>query len=151
MVAVMALTGCSYGSKVMLTEREAAAVEEADILLEAPDKPYRVIAVVSGIAHSSDFLFTRIRTENAALERLKEEAVEAGADGIVQITRETLEGNMVLPYTPWEVSSASGEEALRSPEEKEEWPSALIESYSVVYRGKAIRFVEELEGEVREY
>lgn len=151
MVAVAILAGCSYGSKVMLAERESAPAENTDILLKAPDKPYRVIAVVSGIAHSSDFLFSRARTEKAALERLKEKAVAAGADGVVQVTRETLKGNMVLPYTPWETSSASGEEALQVPEESQPWPSALIESYSVAYRGKAIRFVEDLEGEVREY
>lgn len=121
--AVSILGGCATGATVMLsgaTPESPTAGENVEILEEPLSQPHDVVAVVSGNAYTSDY-FTLDRAERAALQQLKAQAAEAGADAIMELSREGLKQAEVVDAP----SLAS-----------------LFRYESVLLRGKAIKFTE---------
>ncbi len=150
LIAILALivflSGCATGGTVMLSGTPPASptpIEKIEIFLEKPDKKYKVIALITASADTDDFLSVS-HAEKAALEKLKEQAARAGADGIIDIYREVLEGGSVVSSTVW--GSATGTAYGRGgyttgyAHGTGGGFGALFKSYSIGFRAKAIKF-----------
>lgn len=132
------LDGCATGGTVMLSgspPAEPRQVEEIEIYLEKPNRQYKVIAMIIASAETDDFLSVA-HAEKAALEKLKEQAAQAGADGIIDIYREVMQSGAVVSSTAW--GTAHGNDSLVHGTGG--GFGALFRSYSIGFRAKAIKF-----------
>jgi len=123
--------GCATGSTVMLVGNApevSTPVEQVRLFLEPPTRGYTVIAVVQASAESDDFNSISI-AEGAALKKLKEQAAAAGADGVVDIIREIMDGGVVI----YSDSLGDYPRNLHS-------TTTLSRSFSINFRGKAVKF-----------
>ena len=128
--------GCASGSTVMLSgiaPEMPTPLEQIKLFIEPPDQPYAVIALVNATADTEDFRSVA-QAEGAALEKLKEQAAKAGADGVTDIVREMLDGGLVI-YS----------DSLRNyyhEHRNTHSSTTLSRSYAISYKGKAIKFTE---------
>ena len=129
------VAGCATGGTVMLAGKapeKSKATDEVELFLDSPKKPYKVIALVNSSRSGSDLGLS----EGMALEKLKEQAAQAGADGIVEIQREVMDGGAVVSSGAYGRATATENTARASAG----GIGSLIRTYTVVFRGKAIRF-----------
>ena len=127
------LSACATGSTVMLTgdmpEKSLKAKDQIELFVQPPVRAHKVIALVSASASFAGFGGVA-GAEGAALEKLKEQAALAGADGVMEIQREIYLGGVLISST--------------SLDQK---PVGVVKSFGsasafpgVSFRGKAIKF-----------
>lgn len=108
--SVSSFTGCASGSTVMLggaKPAEKIPVEQVRLHLTPPTGHYEDVALIRASANVNDFLSIN-DAEAAALEKLKEQAAEAGADGVVDIQQEVVENGTVVSSSAWGRGRAYG-------------------------------------------
>lgn len=143
------VSGCASfervsGSTVMLKGSPPAmtgVAEDVSIFLEKPEKPFKVIALVTSSVRMDDYASVA-EGEGAALERLKLQAAFAGADGIINITREIMDQGTIVSSTSWTSATAfDGERRFpRSFAGTDYDYTSLYRYYSINFRGEAISF-----------
>ena len=135
-ILVTALTGCATGGTVMLSGKApttpSKTADEVELFLTVPTKPYKVIALINSSRSGSDIGLS----EGMALEKLKDQAAQAGADGIIEIQREVMDGGAVIS------SGAYGQASLNQNNVRASAGGigSLIKTYTIVFRGKAVKF-----------
>ena len=102
--AGLMLAGCSLniytsGSMVMLKGSpptiEQPQTDHIEILLSPPEQAYEVIALVNASADLMDYSFIA-EYEAAVIEELRKQAALAGADALLNITREIVRGDVLV-------------------------------------------------------
>ena len=147
---LLVISGCASfdpvtGSTVMLKgspPAKAADVGNVSIFLERPEKPFNVLALVSSSVRMYDYSSVS-EGEGAALERLKQQAALAGADGIINITREIMDHGTVVQSTAWTSATAIHHGKRGFPHPVDGWDSSqssLYRYFSISFRGEAITF-----------
>lgn len=135
------------GSTVMLKGSPPArpvSVEDVSIFLEPPGKPFSVLALVSSSVRMYDYSSVA-EGEGAALERLKQQAALAGADGVINMTREIMDHGTVVQSTAWTSATAIHHGKRGFPHPVDAWDSSqssLYRNFSISFRGEAIKFSE---------
>ena len=103
MLCVSLVTGCATeGMSIPIGDAQTYAPtvpEYVSILVEAPTKPHKVIALVDGQAATDDYLSTS-RTQAAAVDAMRKEAARLGSHAIVLTARGS------KPYA--QITTASG-------------------------------------------
>lgn len=91
------------GGVVMLSGLKPATpapVETVQLFVTPPNTSYKKIALVtSSVPVSGNYGIAQ--AEAAALEELKKQAASAGADGVIEITREVLSGDTLISTSGW--------------------------------------------------
>lgn len=112
---ILFLVGCAQGGTVMLTGEKPQLIKpisEIELLIEKPTKSYKVLALINSSAKTqSQFFGSSSEAETAALEQLKVQAAQAGADAVMDIKQEVLENGAVISSVAWGQASASGSAA----------------------------------------
>ncbi|HEV3273010.1 MAG TPA: hypothetical protein VGZ93_12585 [Candidatus Methylacidiphilales bacterium] len=135
------LTGCgSYGSKTALGDTVYAPVEPAkvDLLFGPPDKPYKVIGVVSADGGTWT-------TPGQMYKKLIKCAADLGADAVI-ITGEGSYGTLGLPGTTTTFESASATAYGNTVDAYGNATTVSGPSYGAVLprdKGLAIKFIKE--------
>lgn len=144
------LAGCSFqrpisGGMAMLAGAPPALASnpnEVQLFLEPPKFSYASIALVTAsasVAADSDIA----ATEADVIQKLKEQAALAGANGITNIVREFIAGDTNISGSSWgsvikNRDSASSNDINLAQSQRSS--SGLISnSYLLIYRGKAIK------------
>jgi len=119
----------------------AGAAEDVSIFLEKPEKPFKVIALVNSSVQMDDYS-SMAEGEGAALERLKQQAALAGADGIINITREIMDKGTVISSSSWTSADTldGGRRHPHSVTGSDYDYTSLYRYYSISFRGEAISF-----------
>ncbi len=107
-IFALTLGGCASafrtsGGVVMLSGAKPAIpapVETIQIFLTPPTQSYKKIALISSSVPVSGN-YGIAQAEAAALEELKKQAASAGADGVIDITREVLAGDTLISSSGW--------------------------------------------------
>lgn len=146
MLALTLLGGCSLGlhatgSTVMLSGIRPPApssIEKVQIFLEQPKQPYEAVALVnSSIQIGGQGNFPE--AEAAALEKLKQQAAAAGADGVIDVVREVVRGDTLISSTAFDTTTRlNGAPDLKT--QQGTGYTSLSQTYSINYRGKAVKF-----------
>lgn len=110
-------------------ERSLKTKDRIELFVAPPGRAHRVIALVSGSATFAGFGGVA-GAEGTALEKLKEQAALAGADGVIEITRELYLGGVLVSSTSLGQKPVGTVQSFGS-------ASALP---GVGFRGKAIKF-----------
>lgn len=108
MILALTLGGCASafrtsGGVVMLAGAKPATpapVETVQIFITPPTQSYKRIALISSSVPVSGN-YGIAQAEAAALEELKKQAASAGADGVIDITREVLAGDTLISSSGW--------------------------------------------------
>lgn len=107
-VMILMLGACAApfrtsGGVVMLSGLKPATpapIETVQLFVTPPGTPYKKIALVtSSVPVSGNYGVAQ--AEAAALEELKKQAASAGADGVIEITREVLSGDTLISTSGW--------------------------------------------------
>jgi len=141
---VLFLSGCASGGTVMLVGSapdEPTPIENVQIFLEPPTRAFQVIALVNSSADTDDFMSTS-GAETAALEKLREQAAIAGADGLIDINREVIENGAVISTSAWGAASATAVGSTATATGNSSGIGSLFRSYSIGFRANAIKFTE---------
>jgi len=150
-ICSMALfTGCSFGpmvtgSSIVLDQQQSMTQQitpdQVTIYLSPPMKSYQPVAMVTASArmgHYSDLSYL----DSALVEELRKQAASVGANGIMQIERETLAGQTVISRTAWREIPPAERTHMPPPPlanaRLETSQKTISNEYSVIYRGKAI-------------
>ncbi len=114
---------------------------EIGLYVGEPDQPYHAVADVAGRA-TKNGMRNSIRAEHRALKSLRSECASAGADAVINIRREVIQGGKVVDDQQWD-----GETNIPEfwPQEGSEWVRG--KDYVVEYSGVAVRWGAEPEGE----
>lgn len=103
-IATVLFAGCSTsGTSILIGEGgpyEPTSPETVTLLLAPPEKPHMIIALVEGVAATDDY-FTKVKTEAASINAMKEEAARIGANAII------LTGKGTKPYGQMAISNTS--------------------------------------------
>ena len=97
------LCGCPNQSFVK-TSKPYEKGKEIIIFFTPPQKTYKVISIINASVFIDDFKSHK-DAEETALKRLMDQAEKVGADGIVEVYREFLDGGEVVSSAPWEEQS----------------------------------------------
>lgn len=144
LLAFTNLSGCAVnlkanGSTVMLEGVKPTLPASANLVrmfLEKPEQNYEVIALVNSSIHISSSMDIA-QAEAVALEQLKVQATQAGADGIIDVVRDVTAGDTLISSsafstgTPW-VSPFSG---IHQGSEQ----TSVLRTYTISFRAKAIK------------
>ena len=137
-ISFLLIIGCATGSTVMLQgakPEKHTPIGKIAIYLEHPERPYKVIAVLNSSADSKNFGSVAY-AEAAALEQLKIQASKAGADGIIEIYRDVLDGGALVASSSWAsvVGTSSYASGFGS------GFGSIFANHSICFRAKAIKF-----------
>ena len=142
------LFGCAFpreisGSFVRLdTASPSTKTSPADvkIFLDKPQQKYQVVALVE--ASSTIHEYSNVADiEGALLSELRAQAALAGANGLVDIVRETLVGETVISTTEWGTITKSATPHLNPKiiQSRHDQLGSVSQGYLLIYRAKAIR------------
>ncbi|MGW8323834.1 MAG: hypothetical protein ACWGSD_20020 [Thermodesulfobacteriota bacterium] len=147
----MLTAGCATeyvatGSMVMLSGGPPPypkAVESVTLFIDPPERKFTAVAMVTASIRLDDFLDIAA-AEAMVLEQLRREAATAGSDGVVDIQREVMYRGAVVISSSWKHSRGYGDrdEFVRYATRDESDILSLNRAYSLIFRGKAIRFSE---------
>jgi hypothetical protein len=92
-MTVLLMSGCTYGSKVALNGESypSVPVEHVAVLLVPPDRPYKVIGIVSSKG-------AHLASDQAVYAKLKQAGADLGADAII-VQSERQEPRWYVPPT----------------------------------------------------
>lgn len=142
LLAAAALIGCSSGSTVMMSGSKPATavpVEQVRLYTETPRSNYQTVALITASAEVGTYLSID-RAEAAALDRLKEEAAEAGADGVMEIERDLVENGTVTSTSVWgRGSRVDWNNGMTTVSARAGAQTSTYVSRTIVFRAKAIR------------
>ncbi|NOY71855.1 MAG: hypothetical protein GXP14_05675 [Gammaproteobacteria bacterium] len=161
-MAVVLLTGCSLGmsvtgSAVMLKgdlPMQPSPVEQVQILLETENIDYQVVALVNASVSLAEPVDIAI-AEGKVLQELKNQAALAGANGILEVVREVLVGDALIStmryggvdgHSPLDHNTLDHDRHDLTQTLPIEYSSidssrtSISQSYTVYFRGKAVRF-----------
>ena len=83
---VLVLGGCATGDALILdssaVSEEPRPVEEVQMLLKEPNRPFKVIALVSASGYVEDY-WSASAAQKAVLEELRKQAADIGADAVI--------------------------------------------------------------------
>ncbi|MGA1842331.1 MAG: hypothetical protein ACMUIU_17070 [bacterium] len=125
--------GCAKQSFVE-TSKPYRQGKEISIFFTPPQNAYKVISVIESSAFIDDFKSLK-DAEAAALKRLMDQAEKVGADGVIEVYREFLDGGEVVSSTPWEEQSNTYHNKTESV-----IGGGCGISSSINFNGKAIKF-----------
>ena len=110
------------------------STSQIGLFVGEPDQQYYAVADVMGGANKNG-MRNAIRAEHKALKSLRSEGAKAGADAIINIRREVIQGGKVVDNQQWD-----GETNIPEfwPEEGSEWVRG--KDYTVEYSGTAVRW-----------
>jgi hypothetical protein len=138
------LAGCAQGGTVMLMGEKpkvARPTSQVEIFLEAPKRPFKVIALVNASASTKDQLFeSTAEAETNAFEQLKQQAAEAGADGIYEITQSTVDNGIVVSTSEAGQARATVSGNKIKGSEYSSGFANLFNDHEIIIKGKAIKF-----------
>jgi len=114
--------------------------EAVTLFIDAPERKFTVIAMVTASIRIDDFSEVA-EAEALALERLRVEAASAGADGVIDIHREVMDRGAVVFSSSWkhETELTDRDDLYRTGRKDRTKMATLDRSYSLVFRGKAIK------------
>jgi hypothetical protein len=129
------ICGCAK-QNIIETSRSYGPDREISIFFTPPQKAYKVISVINTSVFINDFMSYR-DAEKAAIKKLMDQAEKVGADGIIELYSEFLDGGDLVSSTPWEEQSNNYYNKTES----------IIGggcglSSSINFKGKAIKFLD---------
>lgn len=140
----LSLLGCAQGGTVMLVGEKpqvARPVSEVEIFLEKPSRPFRIIALVNASARTKDQLFeTTAEAQTNALNQLKQQAAEAGADGIYDITQNTVDNGKTTSSSESQQVRASVSDTRIKGSTSSSSFSDVLNDHEIIIQAKAIKF-----------
>ena len=129
------ICGCAK-QNIVETSKSYRPDREIRIFFTPPQKAYEVISVIDASAFIDDFTSHK-DAEEAALKKFMVQAEKVGADGVIEVYREFLDGGELVSSTPWETQSDTYYNKTKS----------IIGggcglSPSIIIKGKVIKFVD---------
>jgi hypothetical protein len=106
------------------------------IFFTPPQKAFEVISVINASTFTDDFTSHK-DAEDAALTKLMNLAEKVGADGIIEVYLEFLEGGELISSIPWEGQSNTDYNKTESA-----IGGGCVLSPSINFKGMAIKFVD---------
>ena len=140
---IISLTGCADGGTVMLAGAKPAVArptDEIQLLLEKPEKPFKIVALINS---SSDTGWTGSVSmyETLALEKLKTQAAEAGADAVYDIQETTMDAGQVVSSVDWgRAQLGLTKKNIPTATSFSGGLGSTFKTYTFVFRAKAIKF-----------
>jgi len=103
LIATTLLTGCSLGMQatgsVVMLKGEApiqpTPVEQVQLILNTKNKEFHIVALINASASVAEPKQIAI-AEGKALQELKNQAAQAGANGVIDVVREVLVGDALI-------------------------------------------------------
>jgi len=151
LMALFLVAGCAVeyvatGSTVMLSGSPPAygrSPETVTLFIDPPDRKYTVVAMVTASIRLDDYSDIA-GAEALALEQLRREAAKAGSDGVMDIQREVMDRGAVVLSSSWKHSHTyrDRDDLIRYATRDDSDLISLNRAYSLVFRGKAIKFAE---------
>ena len=142
------LAGCAQGGTVMLTGEKPKIVKptsEIELVIEKPQRAYKVLAMVTASASTKNQLFQATSyAETNALEQLKKQAAEAGADAVIDIKQDTIENGAVVSTTSWGQAnvngSVNGNHVSASGTGSSFGFGEMLKTHEIIFRAKAVKW-----------
>lgn len=134
-ISFFLICGCAKQSMVE-TSSAYRSNDEISIFFTPPQRAYEVISIINANTFVDDFRSQK-DAENAALAKLMNQAEKVGADGIIEVCREFLDGGDLVSSTPWEEQSNTYYNKTESV-----IGGGCGLSPSINFKGKAIKFLD---------
>ncbi len=152
LMAAILLTGCSSfgipatGSLVMLKGEvpiQPLPVGQVQLILNAENQDYQIVALINASASVGESVDIAI-AEGKALQELKQQAAQAGANGIIDIVREVLAGGTLTSTMKYGETDNHNNLRINGHNDKDRQTistgqTSVSRSYTVYFRGKAVR------------
>lgn len=118
----------------------ARPTSEIQLILEKPDRPFKVVALVNASAETQ-WTGSVSAAETLSLEQLKKQAAEAGADAVYDIKEETMDGGQVVSSVDWGRAQVGfTKKGIPTATGSTFGFANAMKNYTFVFRAKAIKF-----------